>query len=112
MGASARAGAGRDRSSPVRGREGRRPHELRRGPRMVPRSPSLELNPSLPMQHSNSGTTSSASMEEVFNDLLHKGEAFLRPRWERVEEDVRNAPTKAVLIAAGIGYLLHRLPVR
>ena len=48
----------------------------------------------------------------MFTDIFHKGEAFLRPRWEKVEDEVRKSPTKALLVAAGLGFILHRLPVR
>ncbi len=60
----------------------------------------------------NSKTTQNAAkaMEGLLTDLLRKGEDILRPRWEQVEDHIRQSPTKAVLIAAGIGYCLHRLP--
>ena len=65
------------------------------------------------MQYSKSAsTTSTVAVEEMFTELFQKGETFLRPRWEKVEEEVRRSPTKALLVAAGIGYILHRLPVR
>lgn len=64
------------------------------------------------MQKSKLTNASTEAVEDLFTDLIQKGEAFLRPRWEKVEEQVRESPTKAVLIAAGIGYVLHRLPLR
>jgi len=39
-------------------------------------------------------------------------EDVLRKRWETLEESVRRSPTAAILIAAGAGYCLHRLPLR
>ena len=51
-------------------------------------------------------------MEEMLTSVIRRAEDKFRERWLRVEEKVRESPTKAVLIAAGIGYCLHRLPLR
>ena len=51
-------------------------------------------------------------MEEMFSDFFHRSEAFLRPQWDKIEKQVQKSPTKAVLVSMGIGYVLHRLPVR
>src|SRR6187551_1596614 len=64
------------------------------------------------MQKAKPSNTSSAAVEDLFTNLFQECEAFLRPRWEKMEEQVRESPTKAVLIAAGVGYVLHRLPCR
>lgn len=51
-------------------------------------------------------------MEEMFTEFFHKGESLLRPQWEKVQKQVQKSPGKAVLVSMGIGYVLHRLPVR
>lgn len=59
-----------------------------------------------------SATSTPSPMEGLLSDLFHKGEDLLRPQWEKVEKEVRQSPTASVLIAAGVGYMLHRLPMR
>jgi hypothetical protein len=62
------------------------------------------------MQNSNTTSNPVHMMENLLTDLVHKGESYVRPQWERVEDQIRQSPTKAVLVAAGLGYFLHRLP--
>jgi hypothetical protein len=62
------------------------------------------------MQNSKSTSSAVEPLEDFLTDVFHKGEAYLRPQWEKIEDQIRQSPTKAVLIAAGIGYCLHRLP--
>lgn len=57
-------------------------------------------------------STSPQTVEDMLNTAIQQVEAVIQPRWKQVEEKVRQSPTKAVLIAAGIGYVLHRLPLR
>jgi hypothetical protein len=52
------------------------------------------------------------SMEDMLTTAFTRAEDMFRERWTKVEEKVRESPTAAVLIAAGIGYCLHRLPLR
>ncbi len=56
-------------------------------------------------------SASTGAGEEIFTDLFHKGEALVKPQWKEIEDRVRESPGKAVLIAAGVGYMLHRLPL-
>lgn len=51
-------------------------------------------------------------MEDGVNVLLSNARLGIRRRYRECENRVRKSPTKAVLGAVAIGYLLHRLPVR
>jgi hypothetical protein len=53
----------------------------------------------------------SASIEETLTDAIRRGEEVFNQNWSKVEDKIRESPTKAVLIAAGIGFALHRLPI-
>ena len=64
------------------------------------------------MQTSKLTSSSLKAVEGVLTDAVHQAEGMFRERWEKVEDKIRESPTKAVLIAAGIGYLMHRLPFR
>ncbi|RYD20298.1 MAG: hypothetical protein EOP88_15635 [Verrucomicrobiaceae bacterium] len=52
------------------------------------------------------------SIEEGVNALLHEAKTKACEKYHSAEECVRESPTKAILVAVGAGYLLHRLPVR
>jgi hypothetical protein len=51
------------------------------------------------------------SIEEEFNHLLEQAKTKARGVCEASAQRVRQSPGKAVMIAAGVGYFLHRLPV-
>jgi hypothetical protein len=51
-------------------------------------------------------------MEEYLGDAIHGAEQVFQTRWQKLEACVRDSPTAAVLIAAGLGHCLHRLPFR
>jgi hypothetical protein len=55
---------------------------------------------------------SKQKMEEYLGEAIHGAEKLFHSRWEKVEECVRSSPGAAVLIAAGVGHCLHRLPFR
>jgi hypothetical protein len=63
------------------------------------------------METSKSATSSSLSLEESLTRTIRHGEELFRERWTIVEDKIRESPTKAVLIAASLGYALHRLPL-
>lgn len=52
------------------------------------------------------------TIEEGVNALLHDAKEKAREGYHHYEECVRESPAKAILIAVGAGYILHRLPVR
>ncbi|HEY2574295.1 MAG TPA: hypothetical protein VGH65_09505 [Verrucomicrobiaceae bacterium] len=51
-------------------------------------------------------------MEEYLGEAIHGAEHVFQTRWQKLEDCVRESPTAAVLIAAGLGHCLHRLPFR
>lgn len=51
-------------------------------------------------------------MEEGVDVLLSNARQCVRQRYEKCENRIRNSPTKAVLGAVAVGYLMHRLPMR
>lgn len=51
-------------------------------------------------------------MEEGVNVLWCNARQGIRDRYQKCENRIRESPTTAVLGAAAVGYLLHRLPVR
>jgi hypothetical protein len=53
-----------------------------------------------------------ASVEEMVNASLCGVRERMRNRFQQCEARIRQSPTASVLGAAGLGYLLHRLPVR
>jgi hypothetical protein len=53
-----------------------------------------------------------ASVEEMVNASLCGVRERMRHRFQKCEAQIRQSPTASVLGAAGLGYLLHRLPVR
>lgn len=53
-----------------------------------------------------------ASVEEMLNSSLCSVREGIRLRHQKCESRIRKSPTAAVLGAAGVGYLLHRLPIR
>lgn len=52
------------------------------------------------------------SIEEGVNALIHDAKQKACDSYQHCEECVRESPGKAILVAVGAGYLLHRLPVR
>lgn len=52
------------------------------------------------------------SMEEMVGVSLCNARQGIRHRYQKCENQIRKSPTTAVLGAAAVGYLLHRLPVR
>lgn len=50
--------------------------------------------------------------EEGVDALLRNARQGIRQRHEKCRDRIRKSPTTAVLGAAAVGYLLHRLPVR
>ena len=61
---------------------------------------------------SDSPAPTAPSIEEGVNALLHDAKKKACERYQHAEDCVRESPTKAILVAVGAGYLLHRLPVR
>lgn len=51
-------------------------------------------------------------MQEGVNGLLRNARQGIRHRYDKGEDRIRESPTTAVLGAAALGYLLHRIPVR
>lgn len=51
-------------------------------------------------------------MEDGVNALLSDARQGILHRYRACQSRVRKSPTKAVLGAVAVGYLLHRLPVR
>jgi hypothetical protein len=64
------------------------------------------------MTSTNKSKASSEGLEDMFSTVFHRVEDTFRGQWAKLEDKVRDSPTTAVLIAAGIGYCIHRLPVR
>jgi hypothetical protein len=56
-------------------------------------------------------TSSRTSLEDALTDTIRRGEEVFNQNWSKVEDKIRESPTQAVLIAAGIGFALHRLPI-
>lgn len=54
----------------------------------------------------------SLSMEEGVHVLLSKARQGVRRRYQKFNNQIRKSPTTAVISAAAVGYILHRLPVR
>lgn len=52
------------------------------------------------------------TMEEGVNVLMRNVQQDFRHRYQKCENRIRKSPTTAVIGAAAIGYVLHRLPVR
>lgn len=51
-------------------------------------------------------------LEEGLEELLCNARQEIRSRYQKCENQIRKSPTTAVLGAAVVGYLLHRMPVR
>jgi hypothetical protein len=52
------------------------------------------------------------SVEEMVHVSLCDARERIRNRYQKCEDRIREAPTASVLGAVGVGYILHRLPVR
>jgi hypothetical protein len=52
------------------------------------------------------------TVEQGVNALIEDVKHKVHSSYENCEEQVRNSPGKAILIAVAAGYCLHRLPVR
>lgn len=59
-----------------------------------------------------SNSPKSPSIEDGVNALLHDAKQKACDSMRNCEDRVRESPAKAILVAVGAGYLLHRLPVR
>ena len=57
-------------------------------------------------------STGQPTVEQGVNALIEDVKHKVHSRYENCEQQVRNSPGKAILIAAAAGYCLHRLPVR
>ena len=53
-----------------------------------------------------------ATVEEMVSASLCSVREGIRLRHQKCESRIRKSPTASVLGAVGVGYLLHRLPVR
>ena len=51
-------------------------------------------------------------MEEGVHVLLSNAQQSIRRRYHKCNSRIRKSPTTAVIGAAAVGYILHRLPVR
>ena len=52
------------------------------------------------------------SVEEGIDAFLATTQQTIHRHIDQCEDDIRHSPAKAVLVAATVGYCLHRLPVR
>ena len=52
------------------------------------------------------------SLEEGLEELLCNARQEIRSRYQKCENQIQKSPKSAVLGAALVGYLLHRMPVR
>jgi hypothetical protein len=57
-------------------------------------------------------TPEPVSVEKMINDSLCNVRQRIRTRRKKCEKRIRKSPTASVLGAVGVGYLLHRMPVR
>ena len=56
-------------------------------------------------------TDSYEAVRDKASEMFEQGKDKARQLGETVQNQVRDQPVKAVLIAAGIGFALHRLPI-
>ncbi len=54
----------------------------------------------------------SPSIDDGVRDLMRKARQTIRQQHQNCENSIRQSPTKAVLIAVGVGCFLHLLPMR
>lgn len=64
------------------------------------------------MNDSSNQPAPTLSMEEGVHVLLSNAQQGIRRRYQKYNNLIRKSPTSAVIGAAAVGYLLHRLPVR
>lgn len=64
------------------------------------------------MNDTPNNTAEPVSVEEMVSVSLCNVKQRLRNRRTKCEDRIRRSPTASVLGAVGVGYLLHRLPVR
>lgn len=64
------------------------------------------------MNNSSNNPQAPLTMEEGIKALFADACQGIRHRRQVCEDSIRQSPTKSVLGAAAVGYVLHRLPVR
>ncbi|MES2981060.1 MAG: hypothetical protein V4727_02010 [Verrucomicrobiota bacterium] len=64
------------------------------------------------MNDSSNQPVTPLSMEEGVQVLLSNARQGIRRRYQKCNNRIRKSPTSAVIGAAAVGYVLHRLPVR
>jgi hypothetical protein len=64
------------------------------------------------MSDTPNNTAEPVSVEEMVSVSLCNVKQRLRNRRTKCEKRIRKSPTASVLGAVGVGYLLHRMPVR
>ena len=64
------------------------------------------------MNDTPNNTAEPVSVEEMVNDSLCNVRQRISNRHRKYEAGIRKSPTASVLGAVGVGYLLHRMPVR
>ena len=64
------------------------------------------------MNHPSNDPAEPMSVEQMVNTTVSSVRQSIRQRREKCESRIRESPTASVLGAVGVGYILHRLPVR
>jgi len=64
------------------------------------------------MNDTQNNTAEPVSVEEMVSVSLCNVKQRLRNRRSKCEDRIRRSPAASVLGAVGVGYLLHRMPVR
>ncbi len=64
------------------------------------------------MNDSSNQPVTSLSMEEGIHVLLSNARQGILRRYQKCNNRIRKSPTSAVIGAAAVGYVLHRLPMR
>ncbi|QTN32887.1 hypothetical protein HZ994_11305 [Akkermansiaceae bacterium] len=64
------------------------------------------------MNDTPNNTAETVSVEEMVSVSLCNVKQRLRNRRTKCEDRIRESPAASVLGAVGVGYLLHRMPVR
>ncbi len=64
------------------------------------------------MNDQSNNPTTPPSVEEGAKALIRQARHNLHQRHQNCENNIRQSPTTAVLIAVAVGYFLHLLPIR
>lgn len=64
------------------------------------------------MNDESNNAAAHASVEEMVHESLDHARQGICDRYQACEDRIRESPTAAVIGALGVGYLLHRLPLR